>query len=108
MALTRRTLLGLAALVPFVPLPARAAMNVHMTIKSFKFSPAEVEIKVGDTVEWINEDSAPHTATAADKSWTTPTLNNGDKASVTFDKAGTFAFACKFHPSMKGVVKVVG
>ena len=36
--------------------------EVH--IKSFKFVPSDITVSAGDTVVWINDDSAPHTATA--------------------------------------------
>jgi plastocyanin len=40
-----------------------------VTIDKLVFVPAEVTAKVGDTVEWINNDILAHTATAANGDW---------------------------------------
>ncbi|MEL7657532.1 MAG: copper-binding protein, partial [Bacillota bacterium] len=32
-------------------------------IKDYKFQPAEITIKSGETITWINKDSVKHTAT---------------------------------------------
>jgi len=37
---------------------------VTVEIRNFAFDPATVTVHPGDTVEWKNEDAAPHTATA--------------------------------------------
>jgi plastocyanin len=37
---------------------------VTVEIHNFAFQPATVTVHPGDTFEWKNEDSAPHTATA--------------------------------------------
>ena len=42
---------------------AGAAETLKVTIKGFKFMPAEVTADVGDTIEWTNQDAMPHTAT---------------------------------------------
>jgi len=73
-------------------------------MKNMKFSPATIEIKKGDTVEWKNDDITPHTATSA----------TFDSASIapetswrhTFAEAGSFPYICTFHPDMKASVVV--
>src|ERR1043166_7443136 len=81
---------------------ANAPLVVHVAMKNMKFSPATIEIKKGDTVEWKNDDITPHTATS-------PTFDSGSIASDaawrhTFRQAGSFPFTCTFHPEMKGTV----
>jgi hypothetical protein len=71
------------------------------------FSPTSVTIAVGDTVTWRNTGQAPHNATADDGSFQTPTINNGQSASHTFDQAGTFSYICTIHPQMKGTIRVL-
>ena len=44
---------------------ANAPVVAHVAMKNMKFSPATIEIKKGDTVEWKNDDITPHTATSA-------------------------------------------
>ena len=83
---------------------ANAPLVLHVAMKNMKFSPATIEIKKGDTVEWKNDDITPHTATSA-------TFDSGSIASDatwrhTFTQAGSFPFTCTFHPEMKGTVVV--
>jgi plastocyanin len=103
--LTRRAAtFGLAALsTGLATLPARAATH-QVTIKGFAFDPANLSIAKGDTVEFTNADSAPHTATG--KSFDTGTLKKGASAALTFATAGTFDYHCNFHGSMKGKITV--
>ena len=83
---------------------ANAPVVVHVAMKNMKFSPATIEIKKGDTVEWKNDDITPHTATS-------PTFDSGsidpDKSwRHTFIDAGSFPYTCTFHPDMKAAVTV--
>lgn len=73
-------------------------------IKGMAFSPKNISIKAGETIMFVNKDSAPHTATAKDGSFNTGRLKKGESAMVKVDKAGNFAFFCEVHPSMKGEV----
>lgn len=78
--------------------------GVTVTEKGFAFSPASVTVKVGDTVTFTNEDSAPHEVTIDGKDLGSQTQG----ASVTWkaEKAGTFPYSCVIHPSMTGEVTV--
>ena len=83
---------------------ANAPVLAHVAMKNMKFSPATIEIKKGDTVEWKNDDITPHTATSA-------TFDSGSIASDaawrhTFTQAGSFPYTCTFHPDMKATVVV--
>jgi plastocyanin len=84
-------------------LPALAADHA-VAIKDFKFDPPTLEVAAGDTITFTNEDGAPHTATANDKSFDTGRLGKGESASVTIANAGSFDYICTFHPMMKGNV----
>lgn len=77
-----------------------------VAIKGFKFVPAEVNIKVGETVVWTNEDTAPHTVESSDDTLRSDELAKGDTYSYTFTKAGKYDYICGIHPSMKGSVTV--
>ena len=81
-----------------------APLVLHVAMKNMKFSPATIEIKKGNTVEWKNDDITPHTATSA-------AFDSGSIASDagwrhTFTQAGSFPYYCTFHPEMKGTVVV--
>ncbi len=93
-----------AAILAFAASGA-SAETISVTIKGFKFDPAEVTAKVGDTIEWTNLDSMPHTATAGDKTFDL-TIPPGGSRSFTAAAAGEFPYICMFHRSMKGKVTV--
>ncbi|WP_306256807.1 cupredoxin family copper-binding protein [Pararhizobium sp. IMCC21322] len=82
------------------------AADIKADIKGMAFSPATITVSVGDTITFTNRDGAPHTATAADGSFTTATLRKGKSETIAFDSAGTFAFFCKIHRGMKGTIVV--
>ncbi len=78
---------------------------------TFAFSPATITIKVGTTVTWTNNTSAPHTVTSDDgttfdSGTSNPIAANGGTYSFTFTKAGTFTYHCQIHPFMKATVIV--
>jgi hypothetical protein len=64
------------------------------------FGPATVNIRVGDTVTWVNTGVQPHTATARDLRWDTQLIDPGSARSLTFDREGTYIYICKPHPWM--------
>jgi len=77
-----------------------------VTMKNFEFDKKILNIKVGDIVTWVNEDAVSHTATADDGSFNTQLLAQGEKASITFTKKGTYTYHCTVHPSMRGTIVV--
>jgi plastocyanin len=76
-------------------------------IQGFKFKPANITIKRGTKVIWINKDSAPHTATANNgKSFNSGLLRKGQSYTHTFKSVGKNGYFCTIHPHMKGSVVV--
>lgn len=86
-------------------LSSAAPTTVVVKIANFVYTPATVTIEAGQSVEWINEDSAPHTATAKG-TFDSGSLEKGHTFKHTFAKAGTYAITCNFHRGMKGTVIV--
>lgn len=91
--------------------PSPAANAV--AIKDFAFSPATLTVKVGTTVTWTNQDSAPHQIASDPHPQHTglpglfsDSLGKGQSYSFTFDKAGTLGYHCHLHPNMKGTIIV--
>ena len=91
--------------------PAAAATpDYQVDIMSYEFGDGkQLVVKVGQTVQWTNHDSAPHTVTttSAPVKFDSGTLNQGDSWSYTFTKAGTYEYYCAVHPDMVSSVKVV-
>lgn len=111
--MTRRTLgktiaaaLG-ATLIATSAFAAGHSQNHTVKIKGFAFESAELTINAGDTVTFINEDSAPHTATGKNGEFETGRLGKGEEASVKFENAGTFEYFCKFHRKMTAKITVI-
>lgn len=84
----------------------REAKTVTVNIKDFAFAPATITISAGDTVVFVNEDTAPHTATANSGKFNTDQLAAGESGSVTISDAGSYEYFCAIHPAMKGTVVV--
>ncbi len=74
-------------------------------IADFTFNPATVNVPVGGSVTWTNNDAQQHTATAAGN-FDAGAIQPGSSATVAFETAGTFAYICSFHPFMTGTVVV--
>lgn len=72
--------------------------SVTVTISNLKFTPKEVTIKAGATVNWEDKEGT-HTVKADDGSWESPTLSKGKTYSRTFDKPGKYGYYCTFHGS---------
>jgi plastocyanin len=70
------------------------------------YRPNLVNIKTGETITWVNDDSMVHTATANDRTFDSGVLMKGDAFSFTFDKEGKYAYYCDVHPNMVGTVTV--
>lgn len=79
--------------------------TVKIEITDFKYKPVTLTVKAGSKVTWLNNDSAPHTATAAGD-FDTGTLKKGDAKTLKLSKPGTYAYICQFHPFMKATVVV--
>jgi plastocyanin len=77
------------------------------------FSPNPVDIKVGDTIVWTNDDISSHTITEgnqdsniASSGFDSGLLSQGQNFTHTFDKAGIIEYFCQLHPQMVGKVIV--
>lgn len=77
-----------------------------VAIKDFSFGPVELTVKVGAKVTWTNQGNAAHTVTFDSGGVDSGSLQAGATFDHTFDTAGSFAYHCNFHSSMKGVVVV--
>jgi len=102
----RTALFGAAALVALLaaaPSPPPATV-VH--IRDDSFIPASITVRAGDKVTFVNDDDDAHTATADDSSWDSEGLNQGQKWTHVFAKAGKVTYHCTVHPMMHGTVSV--
>src|ERR671924_108857 len=80
------------------------------------YSPNPIQVSVGTTVTWTNNDSQPHTVTSGSNAQPdnkfnsspnfTPLLNPGQTFSFTFTQSGEYPYYCMLHPNMVGTVSV--
>lgn len=78
----------------------------HVEIDNFEFTPQDIDIMVGDTIVWHNNDSAAHTVTEDGGEFDSGNMDPGDTFQYTFDTADNYTYACDYHPSMTGSVDV--
>lgn len=71
------------------------------------YIPTAIEINIGDTVTWTNNDFVVHTVTDDEKSFDSGFIQAGKTWSYTFEKPGDFDYICTLHPWMKSTVSVV-
>ena len=66
------------------------------------FTPAKVEIKLGETVTILNDDEVIHNAycRAKDFKYNSGPQKPGSKSVVEFTKAGKYQIRCAIHPKM--------
>ncbi len=87
---------------------AAPASSVQASIGDRVFSPSTIEVAVGGTVTWTNDDDREHTVTASDGAFDSGILDAGGTFEQRFPTAGTFPFLCALHPEMQGEVRVGG
>ena len=93
-------------LAPTSEEPSAAPPQIEVVIDGFAFNPAILNVPIGTTVVWYNNDSVTHTVTALDNLFDSGSLSHNTTFSYTFNESGTFDYSCKPHPYMKGTVTV--
>ena len=92
---------------PTASIPSNSTLvKIVANDESNSFSPNPVEVKVGETVTWISDDSGRHTVTSKDGTFYSGMMGKGQSFSYTFDKAGEYQYFCEPHPNMVGTVVV--
>ena len=76
-----------------------------IVVKNLAFGPAPTDLRVGQTVEWDNEDIFQHSASAKDGSFNVE-LPPHSKGRIVLRRAGKVAYYCRYHPGMTGVLEV--
>ena len=73
-----------------------------VVLKKKVFSPESISVKVGDSVEFRNDDPVEHAVASQSeaKSFDFDPLPPGESRKVTFDKPGTVEVGCSMHDGM--------
>lgn len=80
--------------------------TVRVSIAALRFAPDAIVIAPGTTVVWRNDDPIDHTVTATGGGFDSGLIRPGETWARTFPRAGTFDYACRPHPVMRGRVTV--
>jgi plastocyanin len=76
------------------------------------YSPVDISINVGDTVHWMNVDTAAHTVTGGSPAdgpsgvFDSSLVMADAVYAFTFDEAGSYDYFCMVHPWMVGSISV--
>ena len=92
------------SLAPATALAKPTAHTATIMVDKLAFGAVPSNLRVGDTIVWVNRDLFRHSATTTGHF--DIDLPPGSKRRMVLRKAGAFPFTCKFHPGMKGVLKV--
>ena len=98
------------AIAIVVNMPAAATQTV--AIRNFSFMPQQLTINAGQTVKWVQLDTAGHTTTsdAIPPLWASPLLALNESYAFTFTTPGVYPYHCLPHaanPNMHGSVTVL-
>lgn len=80
-----------------------------VTIEQSRFSPDPLEVAAGTEVTFENVDPFAHTVTSAEGSaaeYDSGELTQDETFARTFEEAGTYAYFCEIHPTMRAEVIV--
>jgi plastocyanin len=114
----RRAVLAIAAAALALGAATASAQMAHeghgmdagpaaaVSMSADAYAPAEVDVLAGDTVRWSNDSVRAHTVSADDGAWSSSRIVSSDTYSHRFDDPGSFAYYCKLHVFMRGVVNV--
>ena len=81
------------------------------TLTTDAFSPNPIQVSVGSTVTWTNNDSVIHTVNSGTSPtlsglFSSPIMNPQDTFEYTFTEAGEVPYFCMLHTNMVGTVSV--
>ena len=84
------------------------AKDVEVTQKNKQFSVKTISLKVGDAINFKNEDPFSHNIMSLSdtKMFDLGSYGQGQAKKVVFDKPGKVEVECAIHPDMKMVVEV--
>ncbi len=77
-----------------------------VSIANFSFMPGDLTIAAGESIEWSNDDGAPHGLLFKDGAPGEAVMLPGATFSRRFDQAGSYEYACSIHPYMTAKITV--
>ena len=102
----RRAALASVLLIVLSTASVSAGGSPIVQMQSSSFSPAGLNVVVGETVTWNNNSGLTHTTTADRFNQWDRTVSNNFQTDVLFARAGNWTYHCEIHAGMTGKVKV--
>jgi plastocyanin len=87
---------------------AGGAETVVVGMKEKRFQPASLDVVLGDTVTWQNDDGVTHAVASAEGGFDSGRMGPGVRFSLTPTAQGTIPYHCSLHFFMTGHVTVHG
>jgi plastocyanin len=88
--------------------PAGTPAGKIVRMQSLAFAPATVHIRVGQTIEWINQDNVVHNVTSNDGlTIQSGNFGPGHKFEFTPRQVGSITYYCTIHPTTMQATIVV-
>jgi plastocyanin len=82
-----------------------APPDATVSIVDGRFDPRRVEVAVGGSVTWVNDDLTPHLIVSTEPNVIgSPLIGKADTYTRDFSAPGEYRYYCTIHNSMKGVV----
>ena len=92
--------------------PVTTPLPPEVQIMNFSYSPTQLTVKAGSSVQWTNTDPVEHTVTVGGHggghvgSIDSGMMVQGQKFNYTFETPGTYEYHCDPHPTMMGTITV--
>jgi plastocyanin len=84
-----------------------APSSVTVSITDGQFDPRRVEVAVGGSVTWVNDDVTPHLLVSTTPNVIqSPVIGKAGSYTRSFNTPGEYRYYCNIHNSMKGEVVV--
>lgn len=98
----------MSAILALVSFSALAEQTVEVNIEKYTFTPQEINIRVGDTVKWVNrEKRTSHSVIFPQEGGRESERFFPDESwQRQFTQPGNYPYHCGPHPEMKGLVVV--
>jgi plastocyanin len=98
---------GLAGGIASDPQVAAAdAPVVEVVVEQYAFRPAELKVRTGTTVRWLNREPRTSHSIRWEEGPESDRFFPGERYERRFERAGRYMYSCGPHPEMKGIVIV--
>lgn len=97
---------GLAGALLVAAGVAGAAQTHTVLIENMHFTPANLTVRRGDRIVWINKDFFAHTVSDSMQRFDSGNIPASASWSYRANRRGEYAYECRLHPGMQGRLTV--